>query len=119
MATITGLHSVSMFVTDLSGTVSFYVDKLGFDVEEQSERMTMLRVGEFRLLVHVGGPASAPPDLALHLHLWVDGVDQLYEQLVAGGVGVQPPEDRPWGLRTFHVHDPNGYEWELMEESKK
>jgi len=116
VAMITGLHSVSIFVADVPATVAFYVDRLGFDVEERTERMTMLRTGDLRLLVHIGGPPSAPPDLALHLHLWVDGVDEMYEQLRDGELEIEEPVDRPWGLRTFHVHDPNGYVWELMEE---
>lgn len=119
MAKITGLNSASIFVEDAAGTVDFYVSKLGFTAEEQSERATMLQAGDFRLLVHVGGPPSAPPDLAMHHHLWVDGVDEMYKQLHDAGVDVDAPEDRPWGLRTFHVKDPNGYEWELVEEIKE
>ena len=119
MAKITGLNSASIFVEDAAGTVDFYVSKLGFTVEEQSERATMLQAGDFRLLVHIGGPASAPRDLAMHHHLWVDGVDEMHKQLRDAGVDVDMPEDRPWGLRTFHVKDPNGYEWELVEEMKK
>ncbi len=119
MAKITGLNSASIFVEDAAGTVDFYVSKLGFTVEEQSERATMLQAGNFRLLVHIGGPPSAPRDLAMHLHLWVDGVDGMHKQLREAGVDVDTPEDRPWGLRTFHVKDPNGYEWELVEEMKK
>ncbi len=111
MATITGLNSASIFVEDYRGTVDFYIDKLGFVVEEQSERATMVRAGEFRLLVHAGGPPSAPPDFGMHLHLWVNDVDGYYDQLVNRGVRVQEaPQDRPWGLRTFQVKDPNGYE---------
>ncbi len=117
MAKITGLHSASIFVADVPGTAGFYISKLGFAVEEQTERMTMLRAGDFRLLVHVGGPESAPPELAMHLHLWVDDIDEFYQGLVEAGLDLgEAPEDRRWGLRTFHVRDPNGYEWEFVEE---
>ena len=117
MATITGLNSASIFVQDYTGTVDFYVNKLGFAVEERSERASMLRAGDFRLLVHVDGPPAAPPDLAMHIHLWVDDVDGYHRQLVERGVAVpEAPQDRPWGLRTFHVKDPNGYEWEFTQE---
>ncbi len=116
MARITGLNSASILVEDVVGTVEFYVDRLGFGIEEQSERATMLQAGDFRLLVHIGGPPSAPPDLAMHHHLWVDGVDEMHKQLRDAGVDVDMPEDRPWGLRTFHVKAPNGYEWELVEK---
>lgn len=117
MATITGLNSASIFVRDYEATVAFYVDQLGFAVEERSERASMLRAGDFRLLVHVGGPAAAPPDLPMHLHLSVDDVDGYYRRLIDRGVEVpEPPQDRPWGLRTFHMHDPNGFEWEFTQE---
>ena len=120
MATITGLNSASIFVEDYQGTVDFYVDKLGFVVEERSERATMLRAGDFRLLVHTGGPSSAPPDLGMHLHLWTDDVDGFYSQLVERGVPTpEAPQDRPWGLRTFHVTDPNGYEWEFTQKIER
>ncbi|MCH7717987.1 MAG: VOC family protein [Chloroflexi bacterium] len=117
MATITGLNSASIFVADYDGTVDFYVSKLGFVAEEQSERASMLRAGDFRLLVHVDGPPAAPPGLAMHLHLSVDDVDAYHRLLVERGVEVpEAPQDRPWGLRTFHVNDPNGYEWEFTQE---
>ena len=117
MAQITGLNTTSIFVEDRKGTVDFYVSKLGFNLEEQSERASMLRAGDFRLLVHVGGPPAAPPDLAMHLHLWVDDVDAYHQQLIERGVEVgEAPQDRPWGLRTFHVQDPNGYDWEFTQE---
>ena len=117
MVAIKGLNSASIFVAKYDATVDFYVGKLGFTVEERSERSSMLRAGDFRLLVHVGGPPAAPPDLAMHLHLAVDDVDAYHRQLVEGGLDVpEAPEDRPWGLRTFHVKDPNGYEWEFVQE---
>ena len=117
MATITGFNTASIFVEDYQGTVDFYVEKLGFVVEEQSERATMLRAGDFRLLVHSGGPPAAPPELAMHLHLWTDDVDGYYRALVERGVHApEAPQDRPWGLRTFQVKDPNGYEWEFTQK---
>ena len=116
MATVTGLHSASIFVEAYQSTIDFYVNQLGFTVEERTGRASLLRAGDFRLLVHVGGPSQAPADLGMHLHLWVDDVDEYHRQLAEGGVAVtEPPQDRPWGLRTFHAHDPNGYEWEFVQ----
>ncbi|MCH8025331.1 MAG: VOC family protein [Chloroflexi bacterium] len=117
MPKITGLNSASIFVQEYDATVDFYVGKLGFTVEERTERASMLRAGDFRLLVHIGGPPAAPPDLAMHHHLWVDDVDAFHRQIVERGADVaETPQDRPWGLRTFHVKDPNGYEWEFVQE---
>lgn len=117
MPSITGLHSVSLFVEDCDGTVDFYVTTFGLAVEERTERAALLKAGDFRLLVHVGGPPAAPSGLAMHLHLRVDDIDGYYRQLLELGVEVpDEPQDRPWGLRTFHVKDPNGYEWEFTQE---
>lgn len=116
MAKITGLDSVSFFVRNYAQTVDFYADKLGFVVDERSERAAVLRSGEFRILVHVGEGGAAPPGLAMHLHLQVDDVDGFYRGLRERGVDVsEPPEDRPWGLRTFHARDLNGYDWEFVQ----
>ena len=117
MAAISGLNSASIFVQDYEGTVDFYVGKLGFGVHERTPRSVMLSAGTFRLLVHVDSPASAPADLAMHLHLDVDDVDAYHRQLVERGVEApEPPQDRPGGVCTFHIHDPNGYEWEFTQE---
>ena len=40
----------------------------------------------------------------------VPDVDATYAQLAGRGVGfVEPPTDRPWGLRTASLVDPGGY----------
>ena len=40
----------------------------------------------------------------------IDDVDQAYENLVQQGVEfVEPPTDKPWGLRTASFLDPAGY----------
>jgi lactoylglutathione lyase len=44
----------------------------------------------------------------------VDDVDAAYEELRARGAEfINPPEDRPWGLRTAHFNDPEGNGWEI------
>jgi lactoylglutathione lyase len=47
----------------------------------------------------------------------VHGVDAYAERLVAAGVQVlSGPADRPWGHRTVHVADPDGFVVEFAEE---
>ena len=49
----------------------------------------------------------------ISIYLWVRGLDQLYDQLkpklntLAQG-RVRPPFDQPYGMREFHVKDPDG-----------
>ncbi|MDE2670308.1 MAG: VOC family protein [Chloroflexota bacterium] len=113
--TIRGLYSATLFVEDLDRTADFYVDVLGFEAETRSARSQMLRAGEFRLLLHVGG--STPDEQNLHLHLAVDDVDAFHREVSARGAAPEaPPETKPWGLRSFEIRDPSGYLWEFVQE---
>ncbi|MDE2935027.1 MAG: VOC family protein [Chloroflexota bacterium] len=113
--TIRGLYSATLFVEDLDRTADFYVDVLGFEPETRNARSQMLRAGEFRLLLHVGG--STPDKQNLHLHLAVDDVDAFHREVSARGAAPEaPPETKPWGLRSFELRDPSGYLWEFVQE---
>lgn len=115
MVSIRGLYSATLFVEDLDRTADFYVDVLGFEPETRSARARMLRAGEFRLLLHVGG--STPDEQNLHLHLAVDDVDAFHREVSARGAAPEaPPETKPWGLRSFELRDPSGYLWEFVQE---
>ena len=47
----------------------------------------------------------------------VDDVDARAERLVARGARVlSGPENRPWGHRTLHLADPDGFVVELAQE---
>ncbi len=116
MATIRGLHSVTLFVEDLERAADFYVEQLGFEAETRYARSQLLRAGDFRLLLHVGGsPEREEGDL--HLHLLVDDVDAFHNEVLGSGASPEgPPETKPWGLRSFELRDPSGYLWEFVQE---
>ena len=58
-----------------------------------------------------GGPRG-------YLAASVADVDAAYEDLTAKGVTfVQPPTDKPWGLRLAHFADPEGNLWEITQPS--
>jgi len=44
----------------------------------------------------------------------VDDSDAMYEQVKAAGIEPNPPEDKPFGVRSFSVRDPEGYSWGFM-----
>jgi uncharacterized glyoxalase superfamily protein PhnB len=46
--------------------------------------------------------------------VWVDDVDAMHRRVTAAGVEVQPPEDKPYGVRMMTVTDPEGNEWGFM-----
>ena len=46
----------------------------------------------------------------------VDDVDAMHARVVAAGVDAPPPEQKPYGLRTFSVTDPWGYHWDFWQQ---
>ena len=117
MAAIRGLHSATLFVDDLEQAAAFYVETLGFEAETRYARSQLLRAGDFRLLLHIGGDRPGSGEAALHLHLAVDDVDSFHELLRARGAAPEgAPETKPWGLRSFELRDPSGYVWEFVQE---
>ncbi len=104
-------------VRDIHRTVDFYVDTLNF------ERRLVTDDGQFAIAVHgeaaihflKADDASALEATANHfsIYLWVNGVDQLYCDLTPNlqqldEDRVRAPFDQPYGMREFHVKDPDG-----------
>ena len=104
-------------VRDVAATVRFYADVLGFapaSVPDGESFATVRRGGAAIHLLH------ADDEQALHatahnisMHVWVRGLDALYEtlkpKLDALPKGrARPPFDRSYGVREFHVKDPDG-----------
>ncbi len=104
-------------VRDVEASVDFYADTLGF------ERRFVSDDKSFAIVVH--GDAAlhflrADDDASLNatanhisVYLWVKGVDDLYEayrpKLDALDEGrVRAPFTQPYGMREFHVKDPDG-----------
>ena len=104
-------------VSDMSNTMDFYADTLGF------ERRFVSDDNSFAIAVH--GEAAIHFVLTddadvlkatannISIYLWVRGIDALYETLEAKlsrlpQNRVRAPFDQPYGMREFHVKDPDG-----------
>ena len=71
------------------------------------------------VVVRCGAPEVAPESFGAggEVVVMVPDVDAYAEQLRAAGVPVlSGPADRPWGHRTVHVADPDGFVVEFAEE---
>ena len=67
-------------------------------------------------LIGRDAPAGRAPWPHGEVAFFCDDVDGEHRRLVAAGVTVlAPPTDRPWGERTLHVEDPDGYVVELTK----
>jgi catechol 2,3-dioxygenase-like lactoylglutathione lyase family enzyme len=101
---------------DFALSKRFYQD-LGFDLAWSSEDLAYLRHGDSSFLLqnfyekeHAGN---------FMMHLLVEDVEAWWSHVQAQGlaakygVKVEPPADRPWGLRDFVVVDPTGVLWRI------
>jgi catechol 2,3-dioxygenase-like lactoylglutathione lyase family enzyme len=104
-------------VADIAATMAFYTEVLGFEPRfvASDRRFAMLAHGaaaiQFIKTDDPGALAATATNIAIYLP--VRGVDRLYEalrpQLVKLPEGrVRPPFDQAYGMREFHVKDPDG-----------
>jgi catechol 2,3-dioxygenase-like lactoylglutathione lyase family enzyme len=104
-------------VRDVSASIAFYVDVLGFERRFIADDASYAVVGRGSAVFHLQRCSDADALRAtannIAIYVAVRGVDQLYEQqrpmLAALPDGrVRPPLDQPYGMREFHVKDPDG-----------
>ena len=90
-------------VHDFDAARQFY-ESLGFVVREESANAhaTMLRDDvEIHIRVSAAGqPASA--------YVWIEGIDDLAEELRRRGIAIQGPAEQDDGMREMAVRDPSG-----------
>ena len=112
-------------VNDLSETIAFYRDVLGFEVlgtmGEDPAVPTWCSLGrdEVKLMFtwspphdHGDGDLHAhEPALGGMLYITVDDADALYAEVTSRGAKAHgEPVDQPYGNRDFIVEDPNGFQ---------
>ena len=115
---------LELFVEDLDTSVAFYERALGFRVARREPEYASLRRGDAELgLVPVGklpvreaGPGFSQERLArdrgagVEIVLEVEDLAAAVDLVERAGVAfIEPPRERPWGLRDFRVADPDGY----------
>ncbi|MEC5144270.1 VOC family protein [Chitinophaga sp. 212800010-3] len=101
----------TLLVDDIPAAVSFYTSQLGFTHRfSWGSPPTFAGVDLGKTTIHLGKAAPGPKGYA-ELNFVVDDADLLFAFHKANGVEVvSPPEDQPFGLRTYQVKDPyNNY----------
>lgn len=99
----------TLLVRDLTASVSFYTEKLGFEpgfTWGDPPHLAGVNLGKVSLHLGLGapGPASAS------VYFVVDDVEAMYALHEKNGVELPAaPEVKPWGLREYEVRDPDGY----------
>jgi lactoylglutathione lyase len=114
---------VILYVEDLGASVEFYRDVVGLPYKftdagyaEFGTEGTRFALFERRRAEWLTGRTVAP-GAAGEVVVMVDDVDAWTDRLAARGVEVlSGPADRPWGHRTVHVADPDGFVVEFAQE---
>ena len=107
---------------DFGLSKQFYQD-LGFDVAWSSDDLTYLRHGSSSFLLQNFYVAEHAGNFMMHM--LVEDVEAWWSRVdVQGlpakyGVKVEPPADRPWGIRDFVVVDPTGVLWRIGQNQAK
>ena len=106
---------VAIVTTDrMTATRAFYVDQLGFQLSFDHDHYLGVRAaGPGSPEIGFMRPDADAPQVfngqGVTLAFQVADADREHARLRAAGVAiVQPPQDQPWGARSFVVRDPNG-----------
>jgi catechol 2,3-dioxygenase-like lactoylglutathione lyase family enzyme len=119
MSALTKLRSV-LAVKDLATSVAFYREMLGLSLDFEAPGWAFLSRGALQLMLGECQDAMRADDTGDHsyfAYVTVEGVDDLYRELVAKNVPrVQELADKPWGMREFGVKSPDGHRIMFGEE---
>lgn len=102
------LHT-TLYVEDILAAVDFYTNRLGFSLGftwEDPPTFAGLNLGEVQIFLAQGKPDPR----GFSVQFVVGDADELFEFHRANGVEVvEPPDDRPYGLRDYAVRDLHGH----------
>ncbi|MGA7584972.1 MAG: VOC family protein [Rouxiella badensis] len=113
--------SFVLAVPDLKTSVAYFRDALGFSLAwpEGGGWQQVQRGGVRIMLGHCPEAIrpSATGDHSYFGYLNVDDVDALYDEFTANGaIILQPPTDRPHGMRELTVATPDGHRMMIGQE---
>ncbi len=108
-----GWHSVTprIVVSDPARLIDFLKQAFGANGDLQTERPSVIRIGDSLVMISSVGPREAMPAF---LYVYVDDVDATYKRaLEAAAVSLEEPLDTPYGDRRGMVQDPCGNVWQI------
>lgn len=114
------LQLVTVPVTDVERAKAFYVDQVGFRVEQDVEVdaahrfVELVPPGSACSIALTAGYVDAEPGSLRGVQLDVDDVRAAHATLRAGGVAVTDVEEHPWGSFCFFA-DPDGNGWSVHQ----
>ena len=110
---ITGLDLLFLEVNNLEDSLSFYHDRLGFEIEshnaEAEPPIASVRAGSLRITLVQQIETMLKRGRGVHFVLGVSDVGQFHDRLRRNEVQVSEPTDEGWGGRFVSLQDPDGY----------
>lgn len=93
-------------LSDVPAGIAWYRDVLGFSINYAQHDLGVMDRDSVRLLL----VARTPQHTGIaSCDTYIRDADALYQELLAKGAHIPaPPVSQPWGLREFHVIDPEG-----------
>lgn len=101
-------------VRDLDRSLPFYTDTLGFELRHHApaDAYALVARGEAGIILLGGAddPALDATANNISAYVWTDDLDALWAELAPRLEGrVRAPFTQPYGMREFHVKDPDGF----------
>src|SRR5258707_12780706 len=110
---VTGLDLLFLEVNNMEDSLSFYHDRLGFEIESNNlgaePPMASVRAGSLRITLVQQIETMLKRGRRVHFVLGISDVDQFHDELRTRGVQVGQPADEGWGGRFVSLQDPDGY----------
>ena len=110
---VTGLDLLFLEVNNLEDSLSFYHDRLGFEIESHNAGaeppIASVRAGSLQITLVQQVETMLKRGRGVHFVLGVSDVDQFHEGLRGSEVVVSEPTDEGWGGRFVSLQDPDGY----------
>jgi catechol 2,3-dioxygenase-like lactoylglutathione lyase family enzyme len=116
------LELVPIPVSDVDRAKTFYVEKVGFNLDHDVQPSETMRVVQLTppgsacsIVIGTGLGAEMQPGTVKGLHLVVVDINKACEALAARGVEVSKVDEYPGGIKYVYFSDPDGNSWALQE----
>jgi catechol 2,3-dioxygenase-like lactoylglutathione lyase family enzyme len=105
------LNHIHVGVRDLKAALGWLDRVWQVKAEFQNERMATFPFGSFILILD-----SAEIDSAATIGFESEDCDGDFRTVVGrGAVAIEPPSDRPWGVRCAYIQGPGGLKFEIEQ----
>jgi uncharacterized glyoxalase superfamily protein PhnB len=118
-----------LLVDDVVASAEYYRDVFGFEVDfiygeppsyaSVSRNDAIINLSKSEPPGRRNSVVAAGPGNGVDAYIVVSDVDEVYEEMRSHGANVVfEPVSLAYGMREFHVEDPNGYRLALAEETE-